>query len=179
MRIGLARHFQIPHDKGQLLDSGGFAEWIRWYDGSAAEKAEAEPSSHAWDKCYCSDLHRAHFTAGKLHPGPLEVTPLLREVPFAPFFSRGPRLPLYIWETLSRLGWMVGHRSQPENRKQTLKRIEEFLEMLRTRHRGENVLIVSHGFLMRYMQRALNRAGFKGKVPVRPQGGRVYLFEAR
>jgi broad specificity phosphatase PhoE len=77
------------------------------------------------------------------------------------------------------MGWWLGHASQPESRPQTWRRIHEFLDLLHSRHQGENVLVVSHGFLMRYMQRALWRLGFQGKVPVHPQGGEIYLFERK
>jgi broad specificity phosphatase PhoE len=177
MRIGLARHYQITHRKREWMNPAGFAEWIKWYDASVAEHTPQHPNPWTWDKCYSSDLRRAAFTAGKLHAGPVEFTPVLREVPFAPFFKRGPHLPLYLWETLSRLGWVLGHASQPESRKQTRIRVADFLEKLCSDCVGQNVLVVSHGFLMKCFETELSRLGYKGRVPYHPLGGRIYVFE--
>lgn len=175
--LGLARHFQIPHSKRQWLSGPGFAEWIRWYDSSQAPHGERGNMHVTWHRCYSSDLRRAAFTAGKLHDGEVEFTPRLREVPFAPFFTKGPPLPLYIWETLSRLGWIMAHPSQPESRKQTRERVSAFLDTILAAHEGENVLVVSHGFLMKCFETELARRGYRGRVPVHPLGGEIHLFE--
>ncbi len=79
----------------------------------------------------------------------------------------------------SRVGWFFDHKAQNENRTQTMKRIADFLELLLSRHRkGQRILIVSHGFLMQYLEKELVRKGFRGQVPVRPRGGVIYPFES-
>ena len=42
---------------------------------------------------------------------------------------------------------------------------------------GRNVLIVTHGFFMQWLEKELAEAGFTGKVPTRPMGGTIYLFQ--
>jgi len=177
MRIGLARHFLVPHRKSAALDSDGFASWIAWYDDIANEATVEREPGHPWDLCYCSDLRRAHVTATTIHTGHVETTPQLREVPFGPAFRSKAPLPLYLWQALARVGWYVGHRAQPEGRIETVTRVKKFLDMICTTHADKNVLIVSHGFLMQLLARDLRRRGFRGRVPLRPSGGATYVFE--
>lgn len=176
MRIGLARHFLVPHKLSDRVDAEGFTNWIAWYDESEGEIADVPAGTETWDRCYCSDLRRACATAEHLYSGPIERTPLLREVPFAPTFGGKLRLPLYLWQTMARTGWLLGV-TQPEDRRRTIARTSEFLDQVCTRHDGDNVLVVGHGFLMQMLARDLRRRGFRGRVPVRPRGGTIYVFE--
>jgi broad specificity phosphatase PhoE len=180
MKLGLARHFQIPHSRFQLVDGLGFDAWAQWYDTTEVRAREvplAGKAGEAWDTCYCSDLPRAIFTANHLFSGPIEKTPLLREVPFSGFLPRKLRLPLLLWQATSRLGWYLDHKRQVENRTQTLERIVAFLALLKSRHgAGERILVVSHGFYMQFLEKELLREGFRGQVPMRPHGGIIYPF---
>jgi broad specificity phosphatase PhoE len=180
MRLGLARHFQIPHDRFQFMDGDGFMDWARWYDTTEVKSREVPLAGDEWDKCYCSDLPRAQFTARYLFRGEIEATPLLREVPFSGFLPRRAKLPLFLWQSTCRVGWWLNHDSQSENRRQTLARIAEFTRLLQEKHKpGQRILIVSHGWYMQYLKQALHRAGFQGTVPFRPRGGIIYPFETR
>jgi broad specificity phosphatase PhoE len=178
MHLGLARHFQIPHDRFQLMDGDGFMAWARWYDTTEVKSREVPRAGDDWDLCYCSDLPRAQFTARYLFRGEIEATPLLREVPFSGFLPRRTKMPLFLWQSTSRVGWWLNHASQSETRRQTLDRIADFTRLLRKRHSsGQRILIVSHGWYMQYLRKALQREGFRGSVPMRPHGGIIYRFE--
>ena len=179
MILGLARHFQIPHKKFSLLNGGAFDTWSEWYDTTEVHAREVPKADSSWEKCYCSNLPRAMYTAKWLYPGPIEVTPLLREVPYSRFLPRNLHFPLFMWTTSSRVGWFLNHKSQEENRYQTFERIEKFLALLMERHgKNDRVLIVSHGFLMQYLEKELVQRGFKGDVPLRPRGGIIYEFKS-
>lgn len=177
MRIGLARHFLVPHSRAQYVDSDGFTRWIAWYDEAEGVAPEVIAPGDAWDVCYCSDLPRAQLTAQRLHAGRVECTPLLREVPFAPAFRFRMPMPLYVWQALARAGWWLGHAAQTETRSQTANRAAGFLDTICAEHADKTVLIVGHGFLMHVLARELERRGFRGRLPLRPLGGRVYVFE--
>lgn len=180
MKLGLARHFQIPHDRFQLVDGNGFMDWARWYDTTEVKSREVPLAGEGWDACYCSDLPRTQFTARYLYRGAIETTELLREVPFSGFLPRKAKLPLLLWQGTSRLGWWLNHRAQSEKRIQTEERIAAFLRLLRERHKpGQRILVVTHGFYMQFLVRALARDGFRGRVPVRPHGGIIYPVEMR
>ena len=178
MRIGLARHFLVPHRLSEPLDAEGFTKWIAWYDEAEGEIVDVPAGTDTWDRCYCSDLRRACATAERLYSGTIERTPLLREVPFAPMIRGKLRLPLYVWQTMARAGWLLGV-TQPEARRHSIARAREFLDQVCTKHDGDSVLIVGHGFLMQMLARDLKRRGFRGGVPIRPRGGTIYVFEKR
>jgi broad specificity phosphatase PhoE len=179
MLLGLARHFQIPHSKVSLVNGPGFDAWSQWYDSTEVQAGDVPKAGETWEKCYCSDLPRAVFTAYWLYHGTIEKTPLLREVPYSGFLPRKVRFPIFMWTSLSRAGWFVNRLPQNENKSQTLNRIENFLEVVMAKHTHEQkILIVSHGFLMQYLKKALIQRGFRGDVPLRPTGGIIYPFES-
>ena len=177
MRLGLVRHFQIPHNRFQLVNGPGFDRWAEWYDTTDVSPRQVPAAGEDWHLCLCSDLHRAHFTAKTIYRGSIEATPLLREVPFTTFMPRALTLPLFMWQATSRLGWYLNRAAQKENRRQTQERIEAFVPRLRREFPDRNVLIVTHGFFMQFLEKELQRAGFRGQVPMRPHGGTIYLFE--
>lgn len=178
MRLGLVRHFQIPHNRFQLMNGSGFDRWADWYDTTDVSPRQVPAAGVDWDLCLCSDLPRAQFTAKTIFTGPIHTTPLLREVPFTAFMPRALYLPLFVWQATSRVGWYLQHSAQSEKRSQTDSRIAEFLMQLKREHADRNVLIVTHGFFMQFLQKQLLAAGFHGRVPMRPHGGTLYLFES-
>jgi broad specificity phosphatase PhoE len=177
MRIGVARHFQIPHSRMTWMDGPGFDAWAEWYDTTEVRATEVPAAGNEWQHCYCSDLPRALFTARTIYNGNIEATPLLREVPYTSFLPRRLTFPLAFWLAASRVGWWMGHRAQRETRAQTKRRILEFVRKLKEEHPDRDVLIVTHGFFMQWLEKELVRAGFKGTVPVRPHGGIIHFFE--
>ena len=177
MRLGLVRHFQIPHHRFQWVDGTGFDSWAEWYDTTDVSPRQVPAAGEDWHHCLCSDLPRAQFTAKTIFQGIIEPTPLLREVPFTGFMPRALTLPLVVWQATSRMGWYLNHGAQKENRRQTQERISAFVARLTSEFRERNILIVSHGFFMQFLENELLRAGFRGKVPMRPHGGIIYPFE--
>ncbi len=178
MNIGLARHFQIPHAKATWMNGSAFEKWSEWYDETEVHARDIPKAGKTWSKCYCSNLPRAKFTSQWLFEGEIEFTPILREVPYTNFLPRPIPFPLFMWTSMSRLSWYINHPWQNENRSATEKRVREFVDSILLKHgNAEEILVVSHGFLMQYLQRELHRRGFTGKVPVRPTGGIIYKFE--
>lgn len=160
-----------------MVNGPGFDRWADWYDTTDVSPRQVPAAGEDWDHCLCSDLPRAQFTAKTLFRGTIETSPLLREVPFTGFLPRGLYLPLMVWQATSRMGWYLQHAAQRETRSQTEARIDAFVTALKRDHAGRNVLIVSHGFFMQFLQKRLLAEGFRGKVPLRPLGGTIYLFE--
>lgn len=50
---------------------------------------------HGWETCYCSDLSRSIETARYIYKGTIIESSLIREVPIAPIFESGIKLPMY------------------------------------------------------------------------------------
>lgn len=177
MQIGVARHFQIPHSKWKWMNSQEFKNWIQWYDSSEGTPTETNNINHSWDYCYASTLARAEHTAKTLYKGKIEKLSELIEVPFAPIFSTSMPLPLFLWQTLSRIAWYLKFSSQPENRSQTQFRIKKFLDEYLNKNSSQKILMVTHGYYMQYLNHELSARGYQGKIPTLPKGGVVYLFE--
>jgi broad specificity phosphatase PhoE len=120
---------------------------------------------------------RAVETATKLTRVPPTFMPLFREIPQAPLFDTRLKMPLIVWHVLSRIGWWFNHRSQPEGRRAALKRVARIVDFLRRQPADQQVLIVTHGFLMYVLRRELKRSGFAGQIPTHPKCGEVYVFK--
>ncbi len=178
MRLGLVRHFPIPHTLHSMVDGHAFEAWCRWYDEAQANPRPVAKAGPEWRRCLSSNLPRARFTAGWLYSGAIEETPLLREVPFSRALPKRAWLPLYLWHAASRVGWWIDQRTQEETRSQTLSRVNAALELVLGGDPSQPVLVVTHGFYMQFLARELRRRGFRGSVPVRPLGGDVHVFES-
>jgi broad specificity phosphatase PhoE len=179
MKIGVARHFPVPHNHYDWLNKKGFGQWIKWYDLEAEVQVLTRPDiTQQWDVCYCSDLKRTKITAHTLYKDTIQTQPLLREVPYAVFPFPVP-MPLVIWKVLARIGWWANMKFQVEveTHAESLTRAKSIISSLVEKHPEENILIVSHGFFMQYLNKELHKIGFKGKIPIHPQGGDVYTFE--
>jgi Fructose-2,6-bisphosphatase len=175
MRIGLLRHFKVncPHKK--MMTSKEFREWSEKYEVSKVIKKKVEMYGIEWDVCYASDLPRAVTTAQEVYSGNLMLDKLLREVDNAPFIhTERFKLPFEVWHICGRLAWYFKSKSQPENRIETQKRINQFLD--RIDWSQENILIVFHGFMLYNFQKELRRRGFKGAKLKLVKNGVLYEY---
>ena len=175
MNIGLVRHFKVDCEAKPWMTSADFSRWAKEYDErNVIEKAFHQ--SIKWDYCYASDLQRAMETSKYIFNGKIISTELLREVPLAPAFETRLRLPHLFWCISGRVAWFFQHRSQQEKRKWTRQRIHQFMDCLPDEP-DSNIMIVSHGFIMRVMQFELKRRGFHGPFILNPENGALYLFK--
>ncbi len=175
MRIGLLRHFKVncPHKK--MMTSKEFREWSEKYEVSKVIKKKVEMYGLEWDICYASDLPRAVTTAKEVYSGNVLLDTLLREVDNAPFIhTERIKLPFEIWHLCGRLAWYFKSKSQPENRIETRKRINQFLD--RIDWEQENILIVFHGFMIYNFQKELRKRGFKGAKLKLVKNGVLYEY---
>lgn len=175
MKIGLLRHFKVncPHKK--MMTSGEFREWSEKYEVSKVIKKKVEMYGIEWDICYASDLPRAITTAKEVYSGNVMIDKLLREVDNAPFIhTERIRLPFEVWHICGRLAWYFKSKSQPENRTDTKRRINSFLD--RIDWSQENILIVFHGFMIYNLQKELRRRGFKGSKLKLVKNGVLYEY---
>jgi len=175
MRIGLLRHFKVncPHKK--MMTSKEFREWSEKYEVSKVIKKKVEMYGNEWGICYASDLPRAVTTANEVYSGNVLIDKLLREVDNAPFIhTERIKLPFEIWHLCGRLAWYFKSKSQPENRIETGKRINQFLD--RIDWSQENILIVFHGFMLYNFQKELRKRGFSGAKLKLVKNGVLYEY---
>lgn len=176
MRIGLVRHFKVNCPHKNMMNSEEFREWSEKYERAGVIKNRVNLYGIDWDICYCSDVKRAVTTAKEVYSGNIYLDKLLREVDNAPFIhTERLKLPFPVWHFCGRLAWFFKSKSQPEDIRATRRRVHRFME--RIDWDNENILIVSHGFLIFNFIFELFRLGFVGKEVHRVRNGILYIYE--
>ncbi len=176
MRIGIVRHFKVNCPHKNMMTSEEFRVWSEKYEHSGVFKNEVNMSGICWDICYSSDLARAVTTAKEVYSGNIFIDRLLREVDNAPFIhTEKLKLPFFVWHLCGRLAWLFKSKSQPESVRDTRHRVRKFFKKIDWSH--DNILIVSHGFLLFNLIHELFRMGFKGKELRHVKNGFLYIYE--
>jgi len=140
------------------MTSADFEKWTEQYNISYIVENGIELQNIKWSKCFSSDLPRAIKTAETIFKEKIITTHLLREVPLSPVFKIPFKLPYVFWCITGRLAWLFNHKSQPETKKMTTKRILVFLDTIE--HEADhNLLVVCHGFFMHAFQKELKSRG--------------------
>lgn len=178
MKIGLVRHFKVKCPHKTMMTSKEFREWSEKYEHARVMKKEVNMYGINWDVCYSSDMERAVTTAKEVYSGKVTIDKLLREVDNMPFVhSERLKLPFPVWHVCGRLAWFFKSKSQPESIRSTRRRIKKFLKQIDWD--AENILIVSHGFLIFNITWELFRLGFVGKSIRRVKNGLLYEYECK
>ena len=178
MYIGLVRHFKVDCNAQAFMTSDDFEKWVIEYDNSDIIENKFETKNIKWDKCFSSDLPRAIKTSETIFKGEIIKTQLLREVPLSPIYKTNLKLPHRFWCIVARMAWSFQHKSQAETKKDTQKRINEFLHSL-DKELDNNMLIVCHAFFMIILERELKRRGFRRQnisISI-PKNGTLYLYK--
>lgn len=177
MKIGLVRHFKVDAPFSyKSLNSFEFAKSQLIYHQSPVIKHPVDLEQIKWQKCYCSTLPRAQKTANYIFDGKTVYSDKLVEVEVSPAFETKAKLPFTVWVVLARLGWIFGHHSQIESKKDTLRRCEDVYDLLAA-DSADNILVVSHGFFLHEFAKFLKKKDFTGKIDFAPQNAKLYVFE--
>lgn len=176
MKIGLVRHFEVINTPEKFMTYYDFRNWVEEYDQAEIRMQDDITCDSDWETCYSSDLPRAVNTAKYIFKGEVIQTRLLREIQIAPVTERKIVLPHKIWLVLGRTAYLFSHQSQPEKIEETKYRVQKLISEV-TSLSVSNVLIVTHGFLMRYIKKELINRGFKGENFKKAQNGKIYIFQ--
>lgn len=174
MKIGLIRHFKVKHKapKKILLTASEVIEWFSGYDLADVEHQTVDLKNVNWERCLSSPLPRALTTAKTIFDGEIEIMNELKELAVLPLLNTNLKLPFIVWAIVIRI------KSSSEN--DTLKKfrntIKTFVDELLLQEEKQT-LVVSHGFVMIYLQKELKTRGFKGKGFGSPANAKVYIFE--
>lgn len=174
MRIGLVRHFKVKHpfpDKF-LLTAEEVVQWFEAYEQAELDITPADLRNVSWEICYSSPLNRAVKTAKNIFNGEINISSSLTELSAAPFLYRKIRLPFLLWGLIVR----VRSTSSGDEMNAFKQRINTLLDQILAGEE-ENVLIVSHVFVMQHLHKELIRRGFAGQAFRRPDHGIVYVFK--
>jgi len=158
------------------MTSDDFKQWVKQYDNSDIIENKFEVGDILWNKCYSSDLSRVIKTSQSIFKGEIIKSKLLRKVPIEPIFNTNIKLPYTFWCISGRIAWFFQHKSQMENKKDTQKRVNEFLDSIKDES-NNNVLIVCHGFFINTLQKKPKSRGVNGQNIKRPKNGTLYLYK--
>jgi broad specificity phosphatase PhoE len=175
MKIGLVRHFRVDLKKRKMMTSKEYNEHSYNYERAGVIPNELVLDEE-WDKCYCSSMPRAMTTAKTIYHGEIIVTDKLVEILASATFNVNIRIPYHMWAAVNRIAWARNHGSQPEGKKESVKRINEIMDVI-LKEKGKNILIVSHAGTLYEVQKILRRNGFTGESFLQANNGRLYTYE--
>ncbi|MEO8512692.1 MAG: histidine phosphatase family protein [Ignavibacteria bacterium] len=176
MKIGLLRHFKVKLKfPGKVLVT--YDEVFNWYEkyGTAdIEVKHVDLSGGDWKKCYASPLFRAKKTTEAVYKKEVSVINELKELDVLPLLNKKRRMPFIFW------GLMLKIKSTQRNyiTDEFESKISAFLDQMLKDNSGD-VLIISHGFVMTFIQKELKKKGFKGASFLVPNYNRIYIYEKK
>lgn len=176
MRVGLVRHFPVTEAwPSGWLTSDDLQLWRTRYEAAAPIVAPIDVNGVAWQRCFSSDVRRAHVTARAAYSGRIIQTPLLREPNVLPFATGRLLLPFWCWRQILRLAWLTGHKSQRTARDEFHHRIRAVADLLEAE--PVDTLVVSHAGVMFFLRKELIRRGFQAPNFRLAEHGRLYVLE--
>jgi len=177
MKIGIIRHFKVKQEtKQKWMNSNQFIKWIETYNNSEIIPSKKINKLDNWDICYSSDLKRAELTAKLLYNGIIVITKDLREIELRNFMNLKIKLHYKIWLIIGRITWYLLKNSQEETRSEVISRTRKFIDLIE-KSNYSNILIVSHGAFMKYLDRELKLRKYKGKMGFIPEYGRLIIYK--
>ncbi|MCE5173065.1 histidine phosphatase family protein [Paenibacillus profundus] len=177
MKIGLVRHYKVTYaPENKWMNATQFNYWVDEYNKSSIQPNDQFDRSTKWDVCFSSDLSRAVQTAERLYKGHIVKTNLLREIDVRSAIQLRFKLHFKLWLVIGRVAWYFSHQSQEESRSESMTRVRQIVDRIETSEET-NILVVSHGALMRFISKELIRRGYMGKELLKPENGVLYMFE--
>ncbi|MEP6795271.1 MAG: histidine phosphatase family protein [Saprospiraceae bacterium] len=174
MKIGLVRHFKVKHNypTSWFVSKEEVLQWFEGYENAEIEYQQVNMGEIGWTSCYTSPSARAIKTADAVFSGNNIKTNALRELNILPLLNTKISLPFLVWAILVRIRSFSSNMITEEFK----TRLFTFLDTIISED-NENVLIVSHGFVMMFLRKELLRRGFTGPGMMSPVHRRVYVFE--
>lgn len=174
MKIGLIRHFKVKmtYPKKILISKVELNELFRTYNQSDIIVPQKIQISNNWNQCYSSPLKRAKHTAEYLHQDTIYINHHLQEIEALDLLKGNMKLPLVLWAILLRYKTFSNKTLMKKHELNIQLFINEILKS-----KKENILIVSHGFIMILLRKELARRGFKGAKFIVPKNGKLYEFD--
>jgi broad specificity phosphatase PhoE len=165
MKIVLIRHGKPTSADNPILNACQYAHWIRRYNASkVATNSRPKNIDNEYKYFYTlsSDLKRAiHSTNLYIGKPPKEVDKLYREMEI-PRYKFPFKLTAWNWVYFSRVLWMFGYKGPFESFKQAKKRADtaatKLIEMAQVQ---DQVVLFGHGYMNRYIRKALIQKGWK------------------
>ncbi|WKY44640.1 histidine phosphatase family protein [Eubacteriaceae bacterium ES2] len=111
---------------------------------------------------FISELRRTEDTARLLfRDRDFIKNELFNEVELHSFLEVPFKLPTILWKAMGRTHWLLNIRTQPEIRKETIRRAHQAIDQLESRQ--QDAILVSHGIFMQVLFRELKNRGYTVK----------------
>ncbi len=179
MKIYLIRHGETDSNKNGIIQ-GHLDTNLSELGVEQAKKLANRLKDYSFDKIFSSDLKRAADTAKaiqKFHNTKIEFDSRLRERSFGDF--SGKKSTEINWDLL---GDDIYNRSPKngESINEHIKRVQKFIDELKSNYLNENILIVSHGGTINailYILLKINLEDLYSKE--KPKNTSVYIIEKK
>lgn len=164
MKITLVRHLKVDLVYEDKYDSQGFNKSQEDYDNADIIEYRGIVAREFEGPVYVSDLKRTHLTLmKKFKVKDYTISPLIREVPLKAFKESTKLYKKTFWQVIGRISWFLNLKSQGEGLRDTVKRANEFIDLLERKHPKDHVLVISHGVFMKVLSFLLVKRAYKGK----------------
>ena len=146
-----------------------------------AKKVALRLKNEQIDVIYCSDLKRAKQTAAeiaKFHKVSLIYTKILRERSF----GRIEGIPIEDYRNMREKTGLATYLYRPpggENYVDMQKRVKKFLAMIKKKHSKQNVLVVSHGGVIRTIITVLMQKPLSTSHEIEQHNAAVNMIELK
>lgn len=164
MILRVVRHLKVNLKYEEEYNSENFTKSQADYDAADIIEYPDMIPVDFHGPVYVSDLRRTHLTLKKkFNVAEFNITPLIREVPLKAFKDSPKVYKKAYWGIIGRVHWFLNKGTQGEDLRDTLKRANQFIDLLEEKHKNDEVLVVTHGVFMKVFSYCLKRRGFKGK----------------
>jgi broad specificity phosphatase PhoE len=161
MLVTLFRHYKVDYRWKRNCFPRDYHEDQIGYDNADVVN-QNETLSMEYQKVIISCLKRTRQTMDYLLKEPeYEMTDLLNEVPMEPFTNKEEKHTVDFMNVMARLQWMMNSKKQPETRRESIGRANEFIEKYLIENM--NYLVIGHGCFFRVLSEQMRKHGFKGK----------------
>ena len=165
--IVIARHGKPCGDRTVRIDWRGFIEWWAEYDRNGLHPGQLPPDklveqARAAHVVFTSTLPRAIETAQAVAEGRVVIQDaVFVEAPLPPPPLPGRWTPR-LWGALARCAWWLGRDAGQESKPEAKQRAQAAVATLSARAlRGENVILLAHGWFNRMMRPVLRAQGWR------------------
>ena len=104
---------------------------------------------------------------------PFIKSDLFNEVELHSFLAVPFKLPTSLWKAMGRTHWFLNIPTQPEIKKQTIRRAHQAIDLLESQQ--EDAILVSHGIFMQILFRELKNRGYTVKKKVDRSGLKTWI----
>jgi broad specificity phosphatase PhoE len=174
MTVTLIRHYKVIHARQRRYTPAGYLSALKEYDDADVANQHVQ-LPREYQRIITSTLKRTRQTLGFLYgQREHEQTPLLDEVPMAPFTDKDREYDAAFLDVMARIQWAFNNPRQPETKAMTVARANAFVDgFLRE---GASCLVIGHGFFFRILSREMLKRGFSGKAIVYMRNGECCTF---